>query len=396
MTGKHQTGYIWRVGRFWYGRWYQNEFDEHGNTVRRQHAEKLCRYGDLYRSKKEVRKILDEKLRPVNDDRDVPEGTLTVADYFSKFFLPFAERELKPSTVSGYRSLWRMYVQAQIGKITLRNFRCVDANNIIAAIHRNHGLSRKSLRHCKGLLSTVFTHAKRNGVIDGLNPVTDAGIPKQATAAGKTHAYTVEEMTLLLNALDGAAKGAVALMYFCELRPGEARGAKWTDYDEDKRILNIGRSVWRQHETVPKTEESIAPVPVCGALKKILAELLRSSDYILATPSGKPIDLHNLAARVIVPRLRLCAICDEAEAAHPNGHEFKRLPAWYGFYALRRGIGTALADVDSAVAAKSVLRHSNVATTTAHYVKSVDAAALRAMDKIDMLFDNGNASGRLN
>ena len=93
------------------------------------------------------------------------EGTLTVADYFSKFFLPFAEHELKPSTVSGYRSLWRMYVQEQIGKITLRNFRCVDANNIIAAIHRKHGLSRKSLRHCKGLLSTVFTHAKRNGVI---------------------------------------------------------------------------------------------------------------------------------------------------------------------------------------------------------------------------------------
>jgi len=58
---------------------------------------------------------------------------------------------------------------------------------------------------------------------------------------------------------------------------------------------------------------------------------------------------------------------------------------------------TALADVDSAVAAKSVLRHSSVATTTAHYVKSVDAAALRALDKIDMLFNNRNvASGRPN
>jgi hypothetical protein len=52
--------------------------------------------------------------------------------------------------------------------------------------------------------------------------------------------------------------------------------------------------------------------------------------------------------------------------------------------------------VDSAVAAKSVLRHANVQTTTAHYVKSIDAAALRAMDKIDMLFDNGNVSGRPN
>jgi hypothetical protein len=96
---------------------------------------------------------------------------------------------------------------------------------------------------------------------------------------------------------------------------------------------------------------------------------------------------------VIVPQLKLCAACNEPESAHPNGHEFKRLPEWRGFYALRRGIGTALADVDSAVAAKSVLRHANVQTTTAHYAKSIDAAALRAMDKIDMLFDNGNVSG---
>jgi hypothetical protein len=39
-----------------------------------------------------------------------------------------------------------------------------------------------------------------------------------------------------------------------------------------------------------------------------------------------------------------------------------------GFYALRRGIATALAEVDSAMSAKSALRHANMATTTAHYI----------------------------
>jgi len=47
-------------------------------------------------------------------------------------------------------------------------------------------------------------------------------------------------------------------------------------------------------------------------------------------------------------------------------------------------------------ARKSVLHHRNVQTTTAHYVKSVNTAALRAMDKIDMLIDNGSVSSRLN
>ena len=63
---------------------------------------------------------------------------------------------------------------------------------------------------------------------------------------------------------------------------------------------------------------------------------------------------------------------------------------------LRRGIATALAEVDNAVAAKSHLRHANLATTTAHYIKSVDAAAVGGVDKISQLFDNTNGSGSPN
>ena len=60
---------------------------------------------------------------------------------------------------------------------------------------------------------------------------------------------------MLLNTLEGTAKAAIALMYFGGLRPGEARGIKWPDYDANKRILHVQRSVWRKHRPVqrPKT-----------------------------------------------------------------------------------------------------------------------------------------------
>jgi hypothetical protein len=45
--------------------------------------------------------------------------------------------------------------------------------------------------------------------------------------------------------------------------------------------------------------------------------------------------------------------------------------------------------VDSQLAAKSLLRHSNIATTQTHYIKSVDSDALRAVEKIDSLFQKG-------
>ena len=387
---KIQHGYIFKAGGSWHGRWYRNEI-ENGVVVRRQHSERLCAANDRYRFEKDVRPLLDEKLKAVNEGKCTAESTLTIVKYFDAFYLPYAEKELKESTVHGYRGLFRMYLRPRVAKISLRDFTCGQACKLLADIFQEQKLSRKSLRHCKGLLQSIFAHALQTDVLHGSNPVQSAKIPRAAKAANKTHAYTVQEMTTLLHTLTGTAKTAVALMYFAALRPGEARGLKWSDYDASKRILNVQRSIWRKHETGPKTEGSVAPVPVAEALRVILDETPRTSEYILSTPSGKPVDLHNLARRVIAPALELCRVCHEIKTEHEKSdHEFDRDPstvAWRGFYACRRGLGTALADLDSAVAAKSVLRHSNVATTTAHYVKSVDSSAIRAIEKVSVLFE---------
>jgi integrase len=97
-------------------------------------------------------------------------------------------------------------------------------------------------------------------VLDGENPAADVGIPRAAEASKPTHAYTAEEVFAMLNSLQGTAKTAVALIYFCGLRPGEARAARWEDYDG--KTLRIRASMWRKHTTLPKTTDSVAPVPV--------------------------------------------------------------------------------------------------------------------------------------
>lgn len=386
---RNQKGQVFRSGKSWYGRWRRDEFKTNADgsmiVVRRQHAEKLCDYGDRYRCKKDVQPLLDVKLRPLNEGRCVPESALAVAEYGEKFFLPYAERELKPSTVHGYKGLWRMYLKPKLADIGLRDFRCVNATNILTSIHREHGLSRKSLRHCKALMSTIFTHAKRAGVLDGENPVKDAGIPRAAEASKPTHAYSAEDVFVLLDVLEGISRKAVALIYFCALRPGEARAARWEDYDG--KTLRIRASLWRTHTTLPKTAESIAPVPVAETLADILRESRRESGYILASPLGRPVDLHNLAARVVIPALPGCAECHKIREGHgTDGHEFKPLPEWHGWYALRRGLATLATSLDSQLAAKSLLRHSSVQTTQQFYIKSVPADALRAVEKMDALF----------
>src|SRR5262249_20072288 len=143
----------------------------------------------------------------------------------------------------------------------------------------------------------------------------------------ETHATSAEQVLAMLDALENAkainrdgeeieidasfrlkAQTAVALMFFAGLRPGEARGVEWTDFD-GKRLM-VRQSVWHTHTTEPKTVGSAKPVPVIEPLRVLLEELRTSdgnptSGPILRGPSaGKPIILDNLSKRVVAPLLK--------------------------------------------------------------------------------------------
>jgi integrase len=392
---RQQSGYIWKVGGSWYGRWREDGL-ENGVVVRRQRSAKLADVSDRYRTKADVRPLLAEKLRPINEGRQRPESTLPVAEFVEDFYLPFVRENYKPSTSVGYQKIWKKHLAPRLSKIALRDFRTVDAATLLAEIHRQHGLGRTMLKHVKAFLSGAFTYAKNQGVLDGINPVRDAMIPKKAAAPEETHAATLEEVLAMMDALEKAgeakARAAVAVMFFAGLRPGEARGVCWEDFD-GKRLF-VRRSIWRVWTTSPKTESSVKPVPVIEPLLGILAEVREAdgkpnSGPILRGPSGCPLDLDNLAERVVKPALRRCAVCKKQESKHGEAdHEFQldeTLPKWHGWYSFRRGVATAIADLSDSLAAKGLLRHSSVTTTERHYIKDVPESTLQAMKRLESL-----------
>jgi len=66
--------------------------------------------------------------------------------------------------------------------------------------------------------------------------------------------------------------------------------------------------------------------------------------------------------------------------------ETKRLE-WHGFYSLRRGIATQLTAITrDPMAAKGLLRHSNVNTTLLHYIKDVPEVTAKGMAQVEQLF----------
>jgi integrase len=381
---RHQSGCIVRDAkrRCWFGRWYENVVQPDGSVKRQLRNRKLADFSDQYRTKNDVRPLLDEILRPLNTGKVDARSTMTITQFVENYYVPFVKNRdnMKPSTANGYQREWKGYLKPRIGNIVLRDFRTVDAANVLNDLAR-HGLNNYSLKHAKSLMSGIFTYAKNVGVLDGINPVYDAMIPKNAKPKSRTHAATLDEVLDMLDALKGKpkARAAIALMFFAGLRPGEARGVTWEDYEpiynHEKQQwewwLTPRHSVWRTFTTDPKTSDSAKPVLVIEPLRLILAEL-RAADAgpnsgpILRGKKGKPLHLDNLAKRQIVPALKAKAI------------------DWRGYYAFRRGIGTrATAETKDPLAAKGLLRHSNVATTQAHYIKDVPENTRVAMQLIE-------------
>lgn len=87
-------------------------------------------------------------------------------------------------------------------------------------------------------MSAIFAYAVSERVlvsnpVSGKKPGEGAAIPHSAKPASATYAYGLREVLAMLKALRGRpkARATVALMFFCGLRPEEAKGLRWEDYD---------------------------------------------------------------------------------------------------------------------------------------------------------------------
>lgn len=93
------------------------------------------------------------------------------------------------------------------------------------------------------------------------------------------------------------------------------------------------------------------------------------NDYTeMVALNGKPLNLDNLAGRVLRPRLKKAGL------------------SWHGWHAFRRGLATNLHRLgvpDKII--QAILRHADISTTMNLYVKTVPAdtaAAMRLLEEV--------------
>jgi integrase len=402
---KQQKGYLFHRGNSWFLRYYDT--DATGKRV--QKCEKLkVAYGGEYRTRRSVQPFIDEILAPLNSGLLNPQATMLVTEFVETIYLPqYVEKRLRAASLKQYRDVWRNHLKNRMGKLTLRSFRTVHGEQMLADVAAKSNLGRSSLRHCKAFLSGAFKQAKRLGILDGINPVMDVSIPRAPEPEEDTYAYNLSEIRTMLAVLPNPTWTVVQTAAFTGLRKSEIRGLAWENFDGKE--LSVKRSVWGTKKLAeklegnsawggvanePKTKRSRASIPVVKQLADAL-EAHRLRMGILAQPSlpifqagnGQPLNLDNVVRRVIVPALSRCGVCQKQEDEHkPEGHVFERdssLPLWHGWHAFRRGLATNLhtLGVDDKTI-QAILRHSNIGITQNIYIKSVSELQVSAMDSL--------------
>jgi integrase len=401
---REQRGYVFHKGKSWFLRYCDAVMQPDGTIRRKQVCKKLkVECGGDYRTQKSVQPFVAEILTPLNGGLLNPQSTMLVTEFVERIYLSgYVDKNLRAATKKQYRDIWENHLKPRMGKLTLRGFRTVHGEQMLAQIAAQAKLGQSSLRHCKAFLSGCFKQAKRLGILDGLNPIQDTSIPNVPEASEDTYAYSLAEIKSMLAVLPEPARTIVLTATFSGLRKSELRGLTWGSYNGEQ--LSVDRSVWNSTVNEPKTKRSRSPIPVVRPLAEALeAHRLRAG--ILAQPAlpifqagnGQPLNLDNIARRVIIPALSPCAVCKMQEDGHlPDGHSFERdssLPLWHGWHAFSRGLATNLHTLgidDKTI--QAILRHSTIGLTQNIYIKSVNESQVSALDSLSEKFEICNAN----
>jgi integrase len=398
-----QRGQIFQHRGNWRVR-YREKVIKDGKIAKVLRSSFLAPVGKEYPSKRSVGLLADKILAPLNAGHVQPESSLTVVYFIENYYLPFVQKELRPSTYKDYKKdVFEKHLKIRLGELRLRDFRTVNGQRILRDIaDSNQDVGHKTLQRIKSFLSGAFKHAKREGFLDGENPMRDTSAPgKPEKFQGEV--YTMSEIERIADCIGSAEEKAAAdgkpfspsqafaarqafavisVAAFAGLRLAELRGLRWSDYDGT--ALTVRRAVWRTHVGATKNPSSQASVPVLPILKKVLddhRERVSASgkycgpdDYLFAGERrGAPLNLANLARRTIIP-----ALLDTA--ADHQGPAVK----WRGWHAFRRSLATNLhsCGVDPKVA-QAILRHSDLKTTLQFYTMIPDADARAALQRIE-------------
>lgn len=200
---------------------------------------------------------------------------------------------IAPKTQCGYRSIINRHVMPAFQS---RNLRAITASDLQAFLNRLSGMSQTMITQSLSVLHGVFGTAYQDRIIPA--DISRGLRRPDAKPPAEKRALSVEERAAMVKIFPTHPRGLyLAAMYYTGVRPGEARGLKWCDFDFKADMLHVQRDIDFATPQAPvgdlKTTTADRFIPIASELRALLwPRRGLPGAFLFARPDGRPLDAY--------------------------------------------------------------------------------------------------------
>ncbi len=374
---RYQTGCLRvRSGKrrkVWVARWREDVISPDGTLSRSLRSEVLGPVSEIC-SRREAQKLLESRLRPINQGRQRPQSTLLFEQFVREHWEPAMLPTLKAGSARYYGIQLRCHLLPALGSKRLCDITRIDVQCFLSE-KRRQGLSGSSVHGIRTTLSKVLQAAVEWNLLEQ-NPARGIRLGDRAPKTERLY-LAPPEVLRLLPSLSEPCHTLVLVAVLTGMRIGEILALRWKHLDLLRGIIQIRESMSEGRFGSPKTRSSKRDVPISEPLRQALESQRMQcrqtgpEDLVFATRTQTPLNPKNLLRRVLRPA------CVNLELPLISWHSFRHTHA------------TMLGEVgESLRTAQAILGHSDLGTTMI-YAHAIPESQKRAVDKVaEILFPN--------
>ena len=284
------------------------------------------------------------------------------------------------TTIMGYERVLRNRLLPRWGKRVALGVEPLEVEQWLKALKREEGLANPTLDRMRRVMSLVYRHGQRYGLI----PRNYDSNPMRFVRCKTTSEYEAmilnpeQAYAVLLN-LQEPERTLTLLAAGTGLRISECLGLQWQDVSFVEAVIHVRRTWTCGQVGLPKSKASKGPVP----LHPLLAEFMLR--WKQKTPYSQPGDWvfpsfrlkgtqPRVANMLVEDYLRPAAVKVGILSSHRNdeGRLVDDDPRRFGFHNLRHSLASFLVRIKTdPKTVQTLLRHSDVKLTLQCYTHSV-------------------------
>lgn len=324
----------------------------------------------LYVKYGKIDRFLAEANHPLTRESGKPE--ILLKDYYNKVWLPMKTKEVKKTTLTGYKAYFNRHILPELGNTSLYDIRPFDIQTYFDGLSE---LSLKTPREHYNVLCAFFDYAIDDELVDlPRNPARSKHVKvryseKDSVIREALPSDVIRQIVDDIRVLPADERQLMALLLFTGMRRGEVLGLRWEDIDYEKKLIHVRRNAtYAQNQaevTTPKTDNGYRKLPLYGQLIEFLG-VPKKTGYVIG---GKQQPITLMAYRIMFDRIRKTVDLHDA-TAHVFRHSY-------------------LTMMDEAGVDPKTLQylagHGNFSFTMNRYVHGREKAALQAGEKFEAL-----------